>query len=464
METDFWEVINTREIHRLTPLRLNKNVWNIGEIQCLELVHEYKTPLFVLDSDKIKNNCEKINNAFVNYSGGTGVCFAVKAESNPSVVKIIKEFNFGAEVASKEELIVALDANINPKNIVFNGNAKTDSDLTLAIANEIKAIIVDCEDELSHLSNVATSMNKQARFAIRVQPCNSLNATWDMSSLESKFGTPIDAAKALYIRANNEFSDLIPHGIHCHIGSQMVDENLYLDVIDELFDLLMSLKYSGIELNFIDIGGGFPVPSLIWSEYSPQTPYSPNIDELIAEFDVSSFGEKITKKLETLSKKNNVQPPHLIIEPGRFIVMDCGILLTTVQTVKSCLDPEIDFWVSIDAGCHTIPDCWIYDWFFECLPLDTTIYKKPISSYNIAGPLCDSGDILGRKRILPSVKRGDILAFLQVGGYYAHAMQFSFHSLPRAAVVLIEGNSYRLIQPREWFNSQHSFFSNVGSR
>jgi diaminopimelate decarboxylase len=453
----FNEIIDVSTIQRLTALTFSRGKWYIAGADIADIVRDYGTPVFVNDLQKIKSQCSSFINSFKDYKGDVHPFFAVKASSCSSIIDAISRSGFGVDVVSVPELITCLKLGIRPNQILMNGNAKTDAQLQYVISQDIEVIIADCKDELDQLNAFSAEQNKKTNIAIRVNFDDIFHSgTWNMSQSSSKFGVSLQESINLfkYVYYNLDF--LIPTGIHFHLGSQLSDASLYLDAIRKVFSIFVHLQEAlQINLKFIDIGGGFPIPSLIWSNESGLPPDSPSIKELKAELDISQLGTQIATLMNELVEAHNTYPPQLYLEPGRYVTMSSGVLVTKIQTVKTSPHTQ---WISLDAGCHTLQDCWIYKWFFECLPLATDKYADVVNFYNIAGPLCDSGDILGWNRELPSVKRGDILMFLQVGGYHVD-MQSSFHLFPRAAHVVIENNVIRFVQHHELYASQNNLLT-----
>jgi diaminopimelate decarboxylase len=239
----------------------------------------------------------------------------------------------------------------------------------------------------------------------------------------------------------------------------------------------------GIYLDFLDIGGGFPVRYLLWSgsKYPSGkidallkevlTAYNisenellkmlnakkkPSRAELMAVYDLPSFGCDLSSRLNELFTSYGMKFPTLLVEPGRFIVAKSGVLLTTVQAVKEGIGQGSPNWIAVDVGCHTLSDCWTYNWFFECLPINTTKYSQPIQTYHIGGPLCASGDVLGEGRELPPMKRGDVIAFLQVGAYQLE-QQTTFNLFCRAGAVLVSMGEHYQIRRREVYDDLLSY-------
>jgi diaminopimelate decarboxylase len=406
-----------------------------------DLAREHGTPLFVFDAETVRRQCHQVRQAFSPYrAGSVQVCYAVKANGNSEILRVIAEEGLGADVASGGELDAALEAGFDPRQIVFNGNAKTDDELRQAIAAGIQAVIVDSRMELERSGALAAEAGVTVPYAVRVNPGTPGEGdSWNTAHRGSKFGIAYDQVLETYLYARDHLPCLQPVGVHCHVGSQIKEEERYLKVLANLVELLSDLAGQGIAVDFLDVGGGFPVRYLLWSDYDPQKQgkKAPDKEELLAHFDMAAFGHDFVRALEAALDEAGIRSLQLIVEPGRFVVASSGILLATVQTVKTGAGPDACGWVALDAGCNTLTDCWTYDWFFECLPVEGVDEGRPTEKWHIAGPLCDSGDVLGRERMLPQLERGDVVAFLQVGAYQLE-QQSVFNLFQKAEVVVIE--------------------------
>ena len=441
----FGELIDTALIGRSTALRLAGDAWTVGGADCRRLAREHGTPLFLLDEERVRAACREVLAAFAGAPGGAALRYAVKACSAPAVLRAVRECGLGVEVASEQELAAALEAGHLASRILVNGNAKSDAQISAAIAAGVEAVVADCAEELERIEALAAGQRRRVPVALRIAPGHG-EGFWGMAGVTSKFGTPAAQAPAVFRRIRERLHHLEPAGLHCHAGSQLTSPGVPEATVDALVDLAAGLRDEGTAIRFLDIGGGFPVRSLFWSDYTPSGPRAPRREELLAEFDLPETGRRVTRRLAERLAERGLPPLPLVVEPGGAIVKGAGVLLTSVQVTKGPAQPGLPAWVAVDAGCHTLPDCWIYDWFFECLPLDTTTYGEPLRRCNVAGPLCDPGDVLARDRLLPELRRGALLAFLQPGGYQAE-MQCSFPLLPRAPLVVVPGGSGRVDQP-----------------
>lgn len=432
--------INFEKIFEETPLKIDsENNILIGRIKAASLVKKYSSPLFVFDKIKIQERCKKIKEAFINSNSDVAIYYAVKANGNIPILKTIREEISGVDVTSLGEMIAAEKAGFSFNKMILHGNAKCDEELNYAIKNDIFMIVADSINELFVINKLAKRLKKRVNIGLRINYGMNIRSPWDTSSKTSKFGI-LEREVIKECKVFKKLKNLNPVSIHSHLGSQICNVSLYLKVIQKMAVLAKDLFKIGIDVEIINIGGGFPIP------YKFTNKSNKNKKKYTINIDIKKWGQEIIKAfhVEFLKKKIPKQP-LLIIEPGRYIVGSSGVLLTTVQNIKEYNNIN---WIAVDAGCHTLPDCWIYDWYFECLPSEVTYDEKKSKLYNIGGPLCDSGDIIGYNRCLPSQKRGSILIFSQVGAYQLE-QQSNFNLKPRAGVVLIHNGTVQIIRQRE---------------
>lgn len=381
------------------------------------LAEEFGTPLYVYSASFIRDRIRAYREAFPNAL----VCYAVKANFNPEIIKIAHSEGAGADIVSGGELYAALKAGVPADKIVYAGVGKTVKELEEAISSEILMFNVESRMELEILNNIAGRLGKKARVAIRVNPDVDPKTHPYISTgmKKSKFGIDISRAVDEYIYAS-KFPNLEIVGIHCHIGSQLLDISPYREAVEKVANLYQRLVKEGFEIRYLDIGGGLGI------KYKPEdvepTPYE--LSELLAP---------VLSGIDA----------QLILEPGRSVSGNAGILITQVQFLK---DKGIKHFIIVDAGMNDLVRPAIYDAYHHVVPVESKGRNHIIA--DVVGPICETGDFLAKDRRLENLDRGDYLAVLSAGAY-GFAMSSHYNVRPRAAEVVVENGEYRLIRKRE---------------
>ena len=385
-----------------------------------ELAQEFGTPLYVYSASYIRERIRAYQKAFP----GALVCYAVKANFNPEVVRVAGEEGAGADIVSGGELVAALKGGIDPSRIVYAGVGKTVPELELAIEKEILMFNVESRDELYVLDEIAGRLGKRARIAIRVNPDVDPKTHPYISTgmKKSKFGVNFEIAREEY-RLARELKNLEVVGIHCHIGSQLLDVSPYREAVQKVVELYRDLTDEGFEINYLDIGGGLGI------KYKPE--------------DREPSPEELAKEVLPLLEKVSAQ---IILEPGRSITGNAGLLIAQVQFLK---DKEIKHFIIVDAGMNDLVRPAIYDAYHHVVPVESKGREHIIA--DIVGPICETGDFLAKDRRIEFLERGDYIAVLSAGAY-GFAMASHYNVRPRPAEVLVENGSYRLIREREDYN------------
>ncbi|RLJ71383.1 diaminopimelate decarboxylase [Hydrogenivirga caldilitoris] len=381
------------------------------------LAQEFGTPLYVYSASYIRDRIKAYKEAF----SGALICYAVKANFNPEVIRVAGEEGAGADIVSGGELLAALKGGIDPAKIVYAGVGKTVPELELAVEKEILMFNVESRDELYVLDEIAGRLGKKARIAIRVNPDVDPKTHPYISTgmKKSKFGVNFETAKEEY-RLARELKNLEIVGIHCHIGSQLLDVSPYREAVEKVVGLYRELTEEGFEIRYLDIGGGLGI------KYKPED-RGPSPHELAKE---------VLPLLEGVEAQ-------LILEPGRSITGNAGLLISQVQFLK---DKEIKHFIIVDAGMNDLVRPAIYDAYHHVVPVESKGREHIIA--DIVGPICETGDFLARDRRIEWLERGDYIAVLSAGAY-GFAMASHYNVRPRPAEVLIENGSYRLIRKRE---------------
>ncbi len=393
----------------------------IGGADVVDLAREYGTPLYVIDEERIRGNYRRFVNAFPD----ADVYYAAKANGSLAVLSVLAQEGAGADVFSDGELYATLLAGIPPDRILFNGNSKTDAELRMACETGVR-VSVDSLDELKTLARIASKANEEVEIAFRVNPDVSPATHPKIATglAQSKFGIPHDKALACYVEALS-LEGVRPVGIHCHIGSQILDLSPFAEMMMRMMDLVEGLKDElQLELDFVDIGSGLGIP------YTGTAPAPVDLANTVLPI--------FFKRSSALGIR-----PKLVLEPGRYVVGDASILLCAVNTVKEAYST----FVGVDAGFNLLLRPTLYDAYHEVI-VANKLEKTADHTYTIVGPICESGDILARDRRLPRIEKGDLIAVLDTGAY-GFAMSSQYNGRTRAAEVLVHQGQVDIIRTRE---------------
>jgi diaminopimelate decarboxylase len=415
----------------------------IGGCDCTELTHIYGTPLHLVSLERLKKNYESFLYCFKQAYPDTEVFYSYKTNPVPKVLKILNEFGAGAEVISHFELWLALKLGVPSEKIIYNGPCKTEESLDMAIANRIKLINIDGMGEIEIIDRLAKRYGHKQQVGVRV----ITSVGWG-----SQFGLSIKTGAAF--RAFERLAKLqnvIPCGLHIHLGTGIKNIRTYLQAIKEVLDLSIFIrKKLGINIKYFDFGGGFGVPTV--QKYSdldyrvlannlparsPNASSSPSLSE---------YGIAIIELFKKYYPSGLNDLPTLIFEPGRAITSSSQSLLLKVITIKPAENGLKN--IIVDGGKNiAIPTSWEYHEVFAASKMNA-----PLNGYyRIFGPLCHPDDILFPAKSLPKLEPGDILAVMDAGAYFIpNQRNFSF---PRPAVVLVEDGRHELIRERESFEN-----------
>jgi diaminopimelate decarboxylase len=394
----------------------------IGEISARELVKKFGTPLYVIDEMRIRSNYRKLANAF----HSSRIYYAAKANSNLSILKILLDEGAYIDVLSPGEIFFALRAGFQNSKIMFSGTSVSKEALEYAVNAKV-FINVDSVGQMVNL----LKMTKPDFVSARVNPGigSGHHAHVITGGEASKFGLWNDDIQSVYKMAVD--AGVKQFGLHMHIGSGVTEVEPYIIALQNLLNIAGNIHDSfGITFELIDIGGGFGVP------YKPKE----------KPIDISYFADRIMKTFHKYVNKKELGEPILCIEPGRYIVCDSTLLLTRVSSIKTT--PSRTF-IGVDAGFNTLIRPAMYHAYHHIIAADKL--KEPfVGKYDIAGPLCESGDLLGINRSLPKVDEGDLLAVLDTGAY-GYCMSSQYNGQPRPAEVLVKNGKYELVRERESF-------------
>lgn len=383
-----------------------------------DIAKEHGTPLYIYSRATIERHWHAFNNA----AGERPhlVCYAVKANSNIAVLNVMARLGSGFDIVSKGELSRVLQAGGDASKVVFSGVGKKEHEIKFALEQGIYCFNVESEAELDRIQNVALSMDKIAPISLRVNPDVDAGTHPYISTglKENKFGISIDDAEKLYVYAAT-LSHVKIKGVDSHIGSQLTEIKPFLDALDRVLLLVDILAEKGIQLSHIDVGGGLGVC------YNNETPPHPN-----------EYAKAIADKLAD-------RDLTLIYEPGRAIMANAGILVTEVEFIKS--NEERNFAI-VDAAMNDLIRPSLYQAWQAIIPVEQRD-DVPTKQYDIVGPVCETGDFLGKDRTL-AVKAGDLLA-IRSAGAYGFTMSSNYNSRPRIAEVMVDGEKNHLIRERE---------------
>ncbi|MEY3220759.1 MAG: diaminopimelate decarboxylase [Pseudomonadota bacterium] len=389
------------------------------------IAEKYGTPCYVYSQTLIEEN-------WLAFDAALGeqphlICYAVKANSNLSILKLLAQLGSGFDLVSGGELEKVLMAGAKPQQIVFSGVGKSDIEIQRALEIGIGCFNVESAAELSRIQTIAKHLNKQAPISIRVNPdVDAQTHPYISTGLkENKFGIEINHAINLYQMAN-EMSHLQIIGVDCHIGSQLTSLSPFLDALDRVLHLIAQLEQKGIAIKHLDMGGGLGV------RYREETP--PTISEYISAIKTKLAGKSY----------------QLLLEPGRAIIANAGILLTKVAYLKA--GAEDKHFAIVDAAMNDLIRPALYSAWQNIIPVKQN--DLPTQYYDVVGPICETGDFLGKNREL-AIEENDLLAICSAGAY-GFAMSSNYNSRPRVAEVLVKGEEHRLIRRRETFEEMVS--------
>ena len=381
------------------------------------LAEEFGTPLYVYSASFIKDRFNAYREAFPEAL----ICYAVKANFNPHIVRLLGELGAGADIVSGGELYLALKAGIPADRIVYAGVGKTERELRDAIEADILMFNVESRQELEVLNELGKEYGKKVRVAIRVNPdVDPKTHPYIATGMrKSKFGIDIREAEKEYEYASR-LENIEVVGIHCHIGSQILDISPYREAVEKVVNLYDKLINKGINIEYLDIGGGLGI------KYKPED----------REHSPKELAELLRPILSNVKAK-------LILEPGRSIMGNAGILLTQVQFLK---DKGEKHFIIVDAGMNDLVRPAIYEAYHHIVPVKEESREKVRA--DIVGPICETGDFLALDREIQRMERGEYLAVLSAGAY-GFAMSSHYNMRPRAAEVLVDNGKAKLIRKRE---------------
>ncbi len=392
---------------------------------------QFGTPLYLYSNQLIVDACKEIERAFDGYDHLT--CYAVKANSNVGLMSRIAREGLGADVGSSGELHLALSAGFPPDMITMSGVGKTDDDIRTALETGVRAFIVESAEELGVLNGIATGMTRTADILLRINLDIAAGAHEYVTTgtLQDKFGVSKREAVVL-LKEAIRLPGIRVRGIHSHLGSQILDQHLFVQAAAELLLVIKDLRAAGIPVEHIDFGGGFGVQ---YKGYVGN-PLLPHEEPERKAFSLSGM---IRPAVELLKKSGCA----LSIQPGRAIVAQSGVLLTRVLYRK---EMEGKVFIIVDGGMNDLIRPALYQSHHQIVPVNIT--SAGHEGVDVVGPLCESGDFFAQDRVLPRVGRGDLLAVMCAGAY-GFAMSSNYNGRLRPAEILVDGTTVSLVRERE---------------
>ena len=391
----------------------------VEDLPVKQLAEEFGTPLYIYSRATLERHWHAFDSALGDHPHL--ICYAVKANSNIGILNVMAKLGSGFDIVSQGELERVLAAGGEASKVVFSGVAKSRAAIMRALEVGIRCFNVESIAELHHINQIAGEMGKIAPISLRVNPDVDAHTHPYISTglKENKFGVSVDEAREVY-----KLAATLPHvritGMDCHIGSQLTELQPFLDATDRLIRLIEQLQEDGITLKHLDLGGGLGVT------YTDETPPHP-----------SDYAAALLNKLK------GYENLEIILEPGRAIAANAGILVAKVQYLKS--NESRNFAIT-DTGMNDMIRPALYEAYMNIIEIDRTLEREK-AIYDVVGPVCETSDFLGKQREL-AIAEGDYIAQRSAGAYGA-SMSSNYNSRPRTAEVLVDGNKAHLIRRRE---------------
>jgi diaminopimelate decarboxylase len=406
---------------------MNDFQYKNGELYCEDVAvrtvaRRVGTPFYLYSSSTLVKHFRAFDAAFAGIPHI--ICYALKANSNGAVLRLLGREGAGADIVSGGELFRALRAGINPAKIVYAGVGKRRDEIEYALKIGILMFNVESAEELAALDRAAADMRSTARIALRVNPDIDprTHAYISTGLKENKFGIPIEQALEYY-----QIAKSLPHieivGIHHHIGSQITETQPFVDALRKVVSFVQELRAAGMAIKYIDIGGGLGIT------YKDETPPNPR---------------ELADAVRPLLKQSACS---LVLEPGRAIVGNAGILVTSAVYHKNSGAKKF---LIVDAGMNDLIRPSLYEAYHEIRPV-VEAGSDATEIVDVVGPICESGDFLAKDRDVPVFAQGDLLAVMSAGAY-GFSMSSNYNSRPRAAEVLVKGGDFCIVHERETFN------------
>lgn len=404
----------------------------VEDVLASELIGRFGSPLYVYSQATLTHHYQAIANAFAELD--PLICYSIKSCGNIHICRLLAEQGAGMDVVSGGEVFRAKQADVDMSKLVYAGVGKTDPEIRYALESQIGYFNIESEAEFENIAAIAADMGVQTRGALRVNPDvadSRTHAKTTTGKKETKFGVDIERARQFFKQyGHNEHCQLT--AIHLHIGSPIYSPEPYVRAIEKALELIDALREQGYNIDTIDIGGGYA------ADY--ETDKSPAYADYAGEIVPLLKGKDL----------------RVILEPGRTVAGNAGVLLTTVQYIKQGGSKQFAI---VDTGMHQLIRPAMYDAFHFIWPTQVKPEHVPekrqeqmsqpgLQPFDVVGPICETGDILAKQRQLPPLHRGDVLA-IHTAGAYGMVMASQYNAMPRPAEVLVDGDNARLIRRRE---------------
>lgn len=409
----------------------------IGGMDVPALAKEYGTPLYIMDEDNIRKTCREYRAAMKEHYGDNFiVTYASKAFSAMYMYKLLNEENMGADVVSAGELYTAVKAGFPADRIYFHGNNKTGAEIKMGLDAGIRRFVVDNREELHLLNSLAGEKGVNANISFRIKPGIDAH-THDFiktGCIDSKFGVALENGEAMdIIKEAIGLDNVTVAGVHCHIGSQIFENDPFRMAADVMIKFISDVKNTlNYEIGELNLGGGFGIK------------YTQKDDPEPIAVTVKSFTDAVKES----AAKYGVALPFLVIEPGRSMVAPSGITVYTVGSVKEI--KGIRTYVSVDGGMTDNPRYALYHAEYTAV-LPEKMNMPATQTVTVAGRCCESGDLIGEDMQIPEVQAGDLLAVLATGAYN-YSMASNYNRVPRPPVVMVSGGESKVIVKRETYD------------
>ncbi|WP_427833324.1 diaminopimelate decarboxylase [Actinobacillus pleuropneumoniae] len=391
------------------------------DVSVSDIINQYGTPAYIYSRATLERHWHAFDKAFGSHPHL--ICFAVKSNSNIALLNVMARLGSGFDIVSQGELERVLAAGGEPSKVVFSGVAKSHSEIQRALEVGIRCFNIESIAELHRINEVAGQLGKIAPISLRVNPDVDAHTHPYISTglKENKFGVSVTQAREVY-RLAKTLPNVKITGMDCHIGSQLTELQPFLDATDRLIVLMEQLKEDGIELHHLDLGGGLGVP------YNGEEPPHP-----------TEYAKALLEKLKGYADL------EIILEPGRAITANAGILVTKVEYLKANEDRNFAI---VDTGMNDMIRPALYEAYMQTTEVDQSLSREK-AVYDVVGPICETSDFLGKDREL-AIEQGDLIAMRSAGAYGA-AMSSTYNSRPQAVEIMVDGDQAYLIKARASF-------------